>query len=107
MLIFGAIVDSHSTTTIPSSMGSVNVVTNPAYMGGTSQGAQANAGYPSYIVSPTVPSCMLEKGALANPLEEQPPPSVLWITLVAFNQPTNPEQGGNAAEKPGIGSPDR
>lgn len=57
-LIFEAIVDSCSTTTIPSSMGSVNVVTIPDYMEGTSQGAQVNAGYPSYIVSPNLPYYM-------------------------------------------------
>lgn len=96
-LIFGAIVDSCSITTIPSSMGSVNVVINPAYMGGTLQGAQANDGYPSYIVSPTVPFYLLEKGTLVNPLEEQPPSSVPSLIPVMLNQTTNPEQGGNAA----------
>ncbi len=79
-LIFEATVDSCSTTTIPSSMGSVNVVSNPPYlMSDISQGAQVNAGYPSYIVSPTMPGWMGNPPAPwplpdgGNPWAERPP----------------------------------
>ena len=79
-LIFEAIVNSCSTTTIPSSMGSVNVVSNPSYlMSDISQGSQVNAGYPSYIVSPTMPGWLGNPPApwplpdRGNPWAESPP----------------------------------
>ncbi len=55
-LIFQGMVDSCSATATASSMASVNLVNNPSYLASnTAQGSQVNAGYPSYIISPTMP----------------------------------------------------
>lgn len=103
-LIFEAIVDSCSTTTIPNNMGSVNVVTNPSYLGtDTSQGAQVNAGYPSYIVSPTMPQWMGNPPAPwpvpdygGDPWKEGPPEKVKSTYRIAQR---NAGRGLNAVNR--------
>ena len=76
-LSFEAIVDDCSTITMPSSMESVNVVTNPAHIKRKSQGAQINGGYCSYIKE----SCNVDPGATVRRHKKSCSPTISLIAL--------------------------
>ncbi len=68
-LIFQGMVDGCSATATGNSMASVNLVDKPSYLpSNIAQGSQVNAGYPSYVISPTVP------GWLGDPAAPWPNP---------------------------------